>query len=176
VTTIQPLPHRRTTLPPATAFVPSQIDQLRATMHGYIERGDIAGMVLLLSHKGDTWIESLGVRDLDSGTSMTPDTIFRIASMTKAVVATATMQLVADGRLDLDVPVDRWLPELADRQVVRDIDGPLDETVPAVRPITTRHLLTLTWGLGAMMGGEGAAPLGAAMAARSEERRAGKER
>jgi CubicO group peptidase (beta-lactamase class C family) len=147
-----------------TTFSPSGIDQLRGTMNGYIERGDIAGVVVLLSHRGETWIESLGARDLESGVPMSPDTIFRIASMTKAVLATATMQLVEEGQLDLDVPVDQWLPELANRQVVRDINGPLDETVPAVRPITTRHLLTLTWGLGALMGGEGASPLGEAIA------------
>jgi CubicO group peptidase (beta-lactamase class C family) len=79
---------------------------------------------------------------------MRRDTIFRIASMTKPVTAVATMLLVEDGVIALDDPVERWLPELADRRVLRRIDGPIDETVPAKRPITVRDLLTFVLGFG----------------------------
>ena len=78
------------------------------------------------------------------------DTIFRIQSMTKTVLAVATLRLVQDGRIALDDPIDRWLPELADRQVLRTTESPLADTVPAHRPITVRDLLTNQSGYGVM--------------------------
>jgi CubicO group peptidase (beta-lactamase class C family) len=76
------------------------------------------------------------------------DSIFRIASITKPMTAVATLILAAEGLLDLDEPVDRLVPELAGRRVLRRIDGPLDDTVPARRAITVRDLLTFTFGFG----------------------------
>ena len=78
------------------------------------------------------------------------DTIFRISSMTKPITAAATMILVEECKLRLDEPVDRLLPELADRQVLKRLDGPLDDTVPANRPITVRDLLTFRMGFGSV--------------------------
>lgn len=132
-------------------------------MNGFIERGEIPGLVMLLSHRGETWVEALGARDLASGSPMTIDTIFRIASMSKPVTAVAVLILVEDGALALDDPVDEWLPELANRRVVRSATGPLDDTLPANGPITPRHLLTFTFGLGALMLDEGVSPLQDAM-------------
>jgi CubicO group peptidase (beta-lactamase class C family) len=82
------------------------------------------------------------------GPPMRRDTLFRISSSTKPMTAATVLSLVDDGLLDLDAPVDELLPELADRRVLRHPDGPLDDTVPAQRPITTRDLLTFTWGFG----------------------------
>ena len=82
---------------------------------------------------------------------MRRDTIFRIASMTKPITAVAAMILVEECRLRLDEPVDRLLPELADRRVLKRLDGPLDDTVPANRPITVRDLLTFRMGFGLIM-------------------------
>ena len=79
---------------------------------------------------------------------MRRDTIFRIASMTKAVTAAAAMILVEETALRLDDPVDPWLPELANRKVLRDLGSTLNDTVAANRPITLRDLLTFTFGLG----------------------------
>ena len=79
---------------------------------------------------------------------MRRDTIFRMTSMTKPILGAATMLLVDDGRLALDEPVSRLLPELADRRVLKRVDGPLDETVPAIRPITVEDLLTFRPGYG----------------------------
>ncbi len=79
---------------------------------------------------------------------MTRSTIVRIASLTKPMTAVCVLSLVADGLVALDDPVDRWLPELADRRVLRRPDGPLDDTVAADRPITVRDLLTNTTGIG----------------------------
>ncbi len=79
---------------------------------------------------------------------MAGNTIVRIASMTKPIVAACAMTLVEDCTLRLDDPVDDLLPELADMTVLADPDGPLNETVPAARPITLRDLLTFTLGTG----------------------------
>ena len=79
---------------------------------------------------------------------MQRDSLFRIASITKPITAAATMALVEEGLIGLDESVERLLPELADRQVLVRADGPLHQTVPAIRAITTRDLLTFTFGFG----------------------------
>jgi CubicO group peptidase (beta-lactamase class C family) len=79
---------------------------------------------------------------------MRPDTLFRISSTTKPITAAVVLDLVDEGLLDLDGPVDDLLPELAGRRVLRRPDGPLTDTVTAERPVTTRDLLTFTWGFG----------------------------
>ncbi len=94
---------------------------------------------------------------------MRRDTIFRIASMTKPITAVATMILVEECRLRLDEPVDRLLPELADRKVLKRLDGPLDDTVPANRGITVRDLLTLRMGFGFIGAPPGEYPIQKAM-------------
>jgi CubicO group peptidase (beta-lactamase class C family) len=91
-----------------------------------------------------------GVQDFQSRVPMSPDTIFRVASITKPVVAAAAMILVDEGRLDLHGPIDRWIPELADRKVVRSLSGAVDDVVPASRRITLHDLLTMQMGLGAI--------------------------
>jgi CubicO group peptidase (beta-lactamase class C family) len=82
---------------------------------------------------------------------MPRDTIFRISSMTKPITAAGAMILVEECKLRLDEPVDRLLPELAGRIVLKRLDGPLEDTVPAKRPITLRDLLTFRMGFGQMM-------------------------
>jgi CubicO group peptidase (beta-lactamase class C family) len=76
------------------------------------------------------------------GAVMVRDSIFRFASITKPITAAAVMMLVEDGRIALDDPVDRWLPELATPKVVRTPASPVDDVVPAARPITIFDLLT----------------------------------
>src|SRR6185437_4750596 len=76
------------------------------------------------------------------------DTIFRLASMTKPVTAVGAMILIEECKLRLDDPVEEWLPELKNRKVLRKIDSPLDDTVPAKRPITLGDLLTFRCGYG----------------------------
>ena len=116
-------------------------------MAGHIERGDVPGLVGLVSRRGEAHVVALGVQTA-GGRAMKRDSLFRIASMTKPVTAAATMILVEDGLVRLDEPVDRLLPELADRRVLKSVEGPLDDTVPADRPITIRDLLTFTLGYG----------------------------
>ena len=100
-----------------------------------------------MSRHGEIFADAIG-RIAIGGPSMQRDTIFRITSMTKPVTAVAAMILVEECQLRLDDPVDRWLPELADRKVLRAIDGPVDDTVPARRAITLRDLMTFRMGLG----------------------------
>jgi CubicO group peptidase (beta-lactamase class C family) len=90
-----------------------------------------------------------GVRGLDDPAPMTPDTHFWIASFTKAITTAGALQLVEAGQLDLDEPVGRWLPQLASPRVLEGFDADGQPRLrPAARPITARHLLAHTSGLG----------------------------
>lgn len=130
---------------------PKRLSHMRDVMMGHVENGEISGVVTLLSRRGETHVDAIGLTSRDGHEPMRRDTIFRIASLTKPVVAVAAMILVEECRIRLDEPVDRFLPELAGRRVLQRIDGPLDETVPASRPITLRDLLTLRMGFGYLM-------------------------
>ncbi len=125
----------------------TRLARMRDVMAGYVERGEVPGLVLAVSRRGESVIEPIGASDLD-GTPVHSDTIFRISSLTKPITAAATMMCVEECALRLDEPVDRLLPELADRVVLRRVDGPLDDTAPASRPVTVRDLLTFGWGFG----------------------------
>jgi CubicO group peptidase (beta-lactamase class C family) len=128
----------------------ARLDRMHDVLADHVEAGDMPGMVTLVSRRGETHVDAIG-RMAIGGAPMARDTIFRITSMTKPVTAVAAMILVEECKLRLDEPVDRWLPELADRKVLRAIDGPLDDTVPAKRPITLRDLLTFRSGHGMIM-------------------------
>jgi CubicO group peptidase (beta-lactamase class C family) len=132
---------------------------MREVLSGHVDRGQLPGLVTLLSRRGEVHVEAIGTTMLGGSEPMRRDTIFRIASMTKPVTAAAAMVLVEECRLGLDDPVDPLLPELADRVVLRAIDSPLDDTVPAARPITLRDLLTLRFGIGAIMAPPGTYPI-----------------
>ncbi|MEV4890082.1 serine hydrolase domain-containing protein [Nonomuraea sp. NPDC055795] len=129
-------------------FSEAGLRRLREVLSRQVESGKIPGLVALVSRGGQTQVETIGTMRHDGGPPMRRDTIFRMASTSKPVTMAATMVLLDECKLRLDDPVDPWLPELADRQVLRRPDGPLDETVPARRPITVRDLLTSTFGLG----------------------------
>jgi CubicO group peptidase (beta-lactamase class C family) len=128
-------------------------------MAGYVERGQVPGLVTLVCRRGEVHVDALGTMSIGGNEPVRRDTIFRIASMTKPITAAATMILVEECRLRLDEPVDRLLPELANRTVLRLIDGPLDDTVPAHRPITVRDLLTFRLGFGQLMAPPDAYPI-----------------
>ncbi len=139
-------------------FSKSRLARMRDVLDGYARRGDVPGALAMVSRGGETHIEKAG--------DVWPDTIFRIASMTKPVTAVAAMILVEECVLRLDDPVDDFLPELASRRVLTRLDAPLDETVPAARPIAVRDLLTFTFGLGfgqGMWGPPGSVPIMDAM-------------
>lgn len=129
-------------------FSEAGLRRLREVLTRHVESGKIPGLVALVSRYGETHVEAIGTMRHDGGAPMRRDTIFRIASTSKPVTMAAAMVLLDECRLRLDDPVEQWLPELADRRVLKRIDGPLDDTVPARRPITVRDLLTSTFGLG----------------------------
>jgi len=128
-----------------------RLGRLRDVMAGHVERGEVPGLVTLVSRRGEVHVEAIGAKAVGGRAPIRRDTIFRISSMSKPVAAAAAMLLVEECRLRLDEPVDRLLPELADRKVLKRLDGPLDETVPASRPISLRDLLTLRMGFGDVM-------------------------
>jgi CubicO group peptidase (beta-lactamase class C family) len=113
----------------------------------YVENGVLSGLVSLVSRGGETHVEVLGNTAFD-GPPMQRDSLFRVASFTKPIVAAAAMILVDELRLSMDTPVAALLPELAELRVLRRPDGPLDDTVALSRPITLRDLLTFRLGLG----------------------------
>ena len=127
-----------------------RLGRLHDVMAGHVETGDLPGVVTLVSRRGEVHVDAIGRIAID-GAPMQRDTIFRISSMTKPVTAVAAMILVEQCKLRLDEPLDRWLPELADRKVLRTIDAPLDDTVRARRAITLRDLLTFRLGYGMIM-------------------------
>ena len=151
-------------------FSKARLDRMREVMAGHVERG-VPGLVTLISRRGETHVEAIGTKAAGgSGAGgngpMRRDTIFRIASMSKPITAAATMILVEECRLRLDEPVDRLLPELADRKVLKRLDGPLEDTVPARRPITVRDLLTFRLGFGMIMAPPDTMPIQKALAER----------
>lgn len=125
---------------------------VRRVLEAQQAEGYAAGMVALVSVGDDAEAAWTGRTALSGGSPAARDTLFRIASMTKPVTAVAAMMLVEEGKLALDEPVDRLLPELANRRVLRRIDGPLDETEPAARPVTVEDLLTFRLGIGLVFG------------------------
>ena len=141
----------------------ARLGGMHDVMAGHVERGEMPGVVTLVSRRGEVHVDVIGTKAVGCSDPMRRDTIFRIASMTKPVVAAAAMILVEECVLRLDEPVDPLLPELADRKVLRAIDGALGDTVPANRSITLRDLLTLRPGIGAVMAPPGRYPIQRAM-------------
>jgi CubicO group peptidase (beta-lactamase class C family) len=132
-------------------FSTARLARMHDVMSGYVARGVVAGLVTILCRHGEVHADAIGMKALGGRNPMRRDTIFRITSMTKPITAVAAMILVEECKLRLDEPVERLLPELANRTVLKRIDGPLDDTVPAHRSITLRDLLTFRLGLGMIM-------------------------
>jgi CubicO group peptidase (beta-lactamase class C family) len=122
-------------------------DKLDDIIEAAVARGDAPGVVAAVGRGDEGYLAAAGVMAV-GGPPMRPDTLFRIASITKPVTAAVVLSLVEDGAFGLDEPVDRLLPELANRHVLRRPDGPLTDTIAAERAVTTRDLLTFTWGFG----------------------------
>jgi CubicO group peptidase (beta-lactamase class C family) len=131
----------------ASGLSKSGLRRMHDVMAEYVDNGGMPGLVTLVSRHGEIHVDAIGSIAF-GGAPMQRDTIFRISSMTKPVTAVAAMILVEQCKLRLDDPVDPWLPELADRKVLRAIDADIDDTVPAKRAITLRDLLTFRLGLG----------------------------
>jgi CubicO group peptidase (beta-lactamase class C family) len=140
----------------------ARLRRMREVMTAHVERGGVPGLVMAISRRGERHVEAIGCTSL-GGAAVASDTIFRIASMTKPIVAVAAMILVEECRLRLDEPIDRLLPELSGRRVLKGLHAPLHDTVPAKRPITVRDLLTFRMGFGIPMVPPGTYPIQNAM-------------
>jgi CubicO group peptidase (beta-lactamase class C family) len=138
---------------------------VRRILEREVAAGYCTGAVALVGQGEPSEIVVVGDRDI-GGPPMQPDTLFRVASMTKPVTAAATLMLIEDGKLALDAPIERWLPEMADRRVLRLPDAELDDTVPAKRPITVEDLLTFRMGHGVVFAPPGSRPILRAIEAR----------
>ena len=131
----------------AAGLTAAGLKGLHAAAERHVGEDRVPGLVALVARGGQVHVEALG-RLAVGGPAVARDSIFRIASTTKPITAAVTLALAAEGLIGLDEPVDRLLPELAGRRVLRAMDGPLDDTVPAARAITVRDLLTFTFGFG----------------------------
>jgi len=158
-------------------FSPKRLARVQEVLERYVDSGLAPGAVAAVARHGEVHLQAAGNLAFEgegSGTPMAADTICRIASTSKPIVAACAMTLVEDCTLRLDDPVDEFLPELADMRVLADPNGPLAETVPAERPVTLRDLLTFTFGTGIVAVEPGTVPIADALnALRSEEPDAG---
>src|SRR5689334_343419 len=143
-------------------FSSKRLARVRDVLSRHVDAGYIPGAVAVVARHGEVHIEAVGnlaLKGAGSRKPMAADTICRIASMTKPIVAACAMTLVEDCTLRLDDPVDALLPELADMTVLADPNGPLEDTVPAERPITLRDLLTFRLGTGLVLAEPGTVPV-----------------
>lgn len=150
----------------AGGFSSKRLARVRDVLGRHVDAGDVPGAVAVVARHGEVHIEAIGSLAFEGAGSMTPmapDTICRIASMTKPIVAACAMTLVEDCTLRLDDPVDTLLPELADMTLLADPNGSLEDTVPAKRPITLRDLLTYTLGTGMVIAEPGTVPISDAL-------------
>jgi CubicO group peptidase (beta-lactamase class C family) len=129
----------------------SRLERLHHVLSGYVERQEMPGLVALVSCHDEVHMETLGTLTFDNPAPMQRDAIFRIASLTKLMTAVAAMILVEECKIRLDESIEGWLPELANRRVLKSLSSQPDDTVPAVRAITVRDVLTYTMGFGSVM-------------------------
>jgi CubicO group peptidase (beta-lactamase class C family) len=145
------------------------LTRVRDVLARGVDSGFAPGAVAVVARHGEVHVEAVGSLAFEGAGARTPmaaDTICRLGSMTKPIVAACAMTLVEDCTLRLDDPVDALLPELADMNVLADPNGPLEDIVPANRPITLRHLLTYTLGTGMTVGAASeTAPISGALGA-----------
>jgi CubicO group peptidase (beta-lactamase class C family) len=131
----------------ATGLTAAGLKGLHVAAERHVGDDRVPGLVALVARGGQVHVEALG-RLAVGGPPVARDSIFRIASTTKPITAAVTLAVAAEGLIGLDDSVDGLLPELAGRRVLRRMDGPLEDTVPAARAITIRDLLTFTFGFG----------------------------
>jgi CubicO group peptidase (beta-lactamase class C family) len=147
-------------------FSSKRLARVREQLERRVDSGFVPGVVAIFARHGEVHVEATGNLAFEgsgSGTPMARDTICRLGSMTKPIVAACAMTLVEDCTLRLDDPVDDLLPELAKLTVLADPNGPLDNTVAVQRPITLRDLLTYTLGTGSVPAEPGTVPIADAL-------------
>ena len=129
-------------------FIEAGLAQIPPALQAVVDAGDLSGFVTLVWRKGEVaQTLAIGQRDVEAGLPMTRDTFFRIASMTKPVTSIAALMLWEEGKLRLEDPIVKWLPEFADMRVLKSATGPVDDTYPSPRDITVEDLMTHRAGL-----------------------------
>jgi len=135
------------TAAPPHGLAPDRTRRIDALLQRYVEEGRLAGAVALVLQDGQAIYErAVGWSDQEAGRKMTPDTIFRIASQTKAITSAAILTLVEEGKIAVTDPASRFIPGFAKTTVAVQADGET-KIVPARRAITIRDLLTHTAGI-----------------------------
>ena len=148
-------PHRSSSHPTrrsghGTGTEQDGLERFAAVAASHVGDDAVPGLVALVARGDDVHVAAMGTLAV-GGRPVERGSLFRIASTTKPITAAATLALVREGLLELDEPVDRLLPELADRRVLRRMDGPLDDTLPADGAGDGAGLLTFTFGFGMAM-------------------------
>ena len=134
--------------PESVGFSSQRLSRVNKMMQGYIDDSKLASGLTMLARRGETFhFEPYGVLDLESGTPVERDTLFRIYSMTKPITSAAVMMLYEEGHFSLDDPVGKFIPELASMKVYDGMGETGIRLVDQQQPITIRHLLTHTSGL-----------------------------
>lgn len=135
--------------PKSVGLSQDRLDRITAVMQKHVDDGLLAGAVAMVAREGKVaYLQSVGMQDREKKVEMNPGTIFRIASMSKAITSVAVMMLYEEGKIRLSDPVSKFIPEFADVKVLAPGDPSAQNgVVPAKRPITVRHLLTHTSGL-----------------------------
>ncbi|HEY6789091.1 MAG TPA: serine hydrolase domain-containing protein, partial [Trebonia sp.] len=149
--------------PAQGGFTEQGLVELDAALERHVSPGEVPGLVALVARadgprNGQVHVTVAGSATLgdpgtpgDLGPPLRRDSVLRIASLSKPVTGVAAMLLIEDGAMALDDPVERWLPELSGRRVLRALDSPLDDTVPAARPVTVEDVLSFRLGFGCIM-------------------------
>jgi len=136
------------TSPKRVGLSPERLDRIAALMEEHVDQGLLGGAVALVARDGKVaWLHSAGMQDREQRVPMSPDTIFRIASMSKPITSVAVMMLYEQGRFQLKDPLSRYIPEFRATKVLAAGGDGGQAVVPARREITIRHLLTHTSGL-----------------------------
>ncbi len=146
-------------------FTDQGLAALDAALARHTSTGAVPGLTALVARDGQVHVTSAGHKAIGDGEPIGRDAIFRIASLTKPVTGVAAMLLIEDGAMALGDPVERWLPELGARRVLRSYDAELSDTVPAERAITVEDVLSFRLGFGSIFTPE---PLPIASAAEGE--------
>jgi CubicO group peptidase (beta-lactamase class C family) len=129
-------------------FSAEGLGKIAPTLTPIVESGDLSGFVTLLFRHGEiAQINTIGHRDIGKKLPMERDTLFRIASMTKPVTSIAALMLMEQGKFSLSDPISKFAPEFKSMRVLKDAEGPLDQTVPAHREITFDDIFTHRSGL-----------------------------
>ena len=136
--------------PKSVGLSQDRLDRITAVMQKHVDNGLLAGAVAMVAREGKVaYFQCVGMQDREKQVEMNPGTIFRIASMSKAITSVAAMMLYEEGKFQLKDPVSNFIPEFADTKVLASSGDPSaqDGLVSLKRPITIRHLLTHTSGL-----------------------------